>query len=131
MVKKKMRDYALNYLNTLKEKHSKMDNLSYPKLRVQNYLKDGKITVSAAKNLFKWRTRAAQFKLNYSNSYQDTSCPFCKDEPDSQEHSLQCKVVTEMIEIVGEYDEIFDDDISSDISNTIEKISKLREEERS
>ena len=69
MVKKKMRDYALNYLNTLKEKHSKMDNLSYPKLRVQNYLKDGKITVSAGKNLFKWRTRAAQFKLNYSNSY--------------------------------------------------------------
>ena len=73
MVKKKMRNYALDYLNNLKEKHSKMDNLLYIELKMQNYFKDKSITVQAAKNLFRWRTRAALFKMNYSNGFTNTA----------------------------------------------------------
>jgi hypothetical protein len=85
MVKKKLKEYSLGYLTTIKEKHSKMDQLVYPKLKIQNYLKDRKISVQAAKTLFRWRTRSALFDL-------------------------------------------FDEDIPSDISETVMKISKLREE---
>ena len=128
MVKNKMKEFSLNYLNKLKEKHSKMDNLVYPKLKTQNYLKDGEINVQAAKNLFKWRTRAALFKMNYSNSYEDTSCPSCLAEPDTQAHSLECSVIKQMIDVKGDYLEIFQEDVPSDISNTLLKISKFREE---
>ena len=124
LVKQKMKEYALNYLN----KHTKMDNLFYVKLKTQNYLKDGRISVHAAKNLFKWRTRAAFFKTNYSNSYQDTSCPLCLVEPDSQEHSLKCSEIRKLINVEGDYLDIFSDDIPSELAHTIYKITKMREE---
>ena len=50
-----------------------MGDLVNPKLKTQNYCKDGAIDVQAAKKLFEWRTRAAQFKMDYSNSYEDNS----------------------------------------------------------
>jgi predicted metal-dependent hydrolase len=45
LVKRKTKEYTLNYLLGLKEKHSKMDNLNYIELKLQNYLKDDKIPV--------------------------------------------------------------------------------------
>ena len=53
LVKKHMKEFSLNYLTTIQESHSKMDDLVYPRLKLQNYLKDGKISVQAAKTLFK------------------------------------------------------------------------------
>ena len=38
IIKLKMKEYSLEYLNNLKEKHSKMENLTYSKLKLQNYL---------------------------------------------------------------------------------------------
>jgi hypothetical protein len=128
MVKKKMRNYALEYLNNLKEKHSKMENLLYIELKMQTYFKDKSITVQAAKNLFRWRTRAALFKMNYSNGYTNTACPCCQDGPDSQEHSFQCSVIQQKVNVVGEYGDIFNDDVSKDISGTILGIMNYREE---
>ena len=40
MVKIKAKEYTLDYLLKLKGKHSKMNNLNYPELKLQNYLKD-------------------------------------------------------------------------------------------
>ena len=127
-VKGKLKEYSLNYLTTIKEKNSKMDDLIYPKLKLQNYLKDSQISVQAAKNLFRWRTRSALFKTNFGNSYLNTACPYCHVEPDSQEHALQCTVVSQKIEIMGDYSDIFDEDIPTDISESLVKIIKLREE---
>ena len=95
---------------------------------MQNYFKDKSITVQAAKNLFRWRTRAALFKMNYSNGYTNTACPCCQDGPDSQQHSFQCSVVQQKVNVVGEYSEIFNDDISKYISDTILRITNYREE---
>ena len=128
LVKQKMKEYALKYLNMLKDKHTKMDNLLYVKLKTQNYLKDGRIPVHAAKNLFKWRTRAAFFKMNYSNSYQDTSCPHCLVEPDSQEHSLECSEIKKLINVEGDYFDIFSNDIPRALAHALHKITKMREE---
>ena len=90
MVKKKLKEYSLGYLTTIKEKHSKMDQLVYPKLKIQNYLKDRKISVQAAKSLFRWRTRSALFKTNFGSSYLNTACPYCNTEP-----SLQYTIVNQ------------------------------------
>ena len=122
----KMKEYSLGYLTTIKKKHW-MDELAYLKLKIQNYLKDRKISVQAAKTLFRWRTRSALFKTNFGNSYPNTACPYCSTEPDSQEHSLQCTIVNQKIEVRGTYSDIFDEDKPYVISETEMKITKLRE----
>ena len=71
LVKKKSNEYALDYLLKMKLKHSKMDNLQYEELKIQNYLKDESITVKEAQTLFKYRTRVARFKENFKNMYEE------------------------------------------------------------
>ena len=44
LVKVKAREYALDELNKVKTGHSKMDNIYYPKLEMQHYLKNEKIS---------------------------------------------------------------------------------------
>ena len=48
-VKIQAKEYTLNYLLKLKRKHSKMENLNYPEMKLQNHLKDPDITVPEAK----------------------------------------------------------------------------------
>ena len=52
----------------LSDGHEKMNNLFYTDLKLQEYFKDENITVAEAKNLFRFRTRAAKFKENMKNS---------------------------------------------------------------
>ena len=105
-----------------------MDNLRYTDLKLQQYLKDEKIPVAEAKNLFRFRTRAAKFKENMKNSYSSMTCPLCQIQPDTQLHSVQCTVVKTKVNIKGEYKDIFSENITSSISKTLMKISKLRED---
>ena len=53
IVKIKTKEYALKNLLELKSKHTKLDNLVYSELRLQNYLKSDDIPVYEAKNLFR------------------------------------------------------------------------------
>ena len=61
LVKIRSKEHALDYLSDMKSKHSKMENLDYLELKLQNLLFDGQITVQEAKNLFRFRTRVAKF----------------------------------------------------------------------
>jgi hypothetical protein len=45
VLKIKTKEYTLDHLLNLKAKHSKMDNLMYTELKMQNYLKSKNITV--------------------------------------------------------------------------------------
>ena len=128
LVKTKAKEYTLNYLLDLKEKHSKMEKLQYTELKLQTYLKTDEIPVSEAKNLYRFRTRCAKFKENMKNGYQSTPCPFCLVQPDNQTHSVQCTVVKSRVKIDGNYEDIFKEKIPSNISKTLLNISKLREE---
>ena len=106
-----------------------MDNLDYIELKLQNYLKDDKIPVQEAKNLYRFRTRVAKFKENQKNSYDVSfACPLCQVQPDTQSHSVQCPVVRTKVEVKGTYSDIYMEDIPTDISKTLMEISKLRED---
>ena len=100
----------------MKQNHSKMANLEYKELKIQNYFKNENISVKGAQNLFKFRTRVAKFKENYKNNYEVRSCPLCLVQPDTQAHCVQCPVVKENVNIQGDYQEIFTNKISSEIS---------------
>ena len=127
LVKIKTKEYTLEYLLRLKTKHKKMENVKYSELKIQNYLKSSKITTEEAKNLYRFRTRAAKFKENLKSSYAATGCPLCFVHPDTQEHSLNCTVVQEEVTIKGKYKDIFEEDIPTNISKTLLEISKLRQ----
>ena len=62
------------------------------------------------------------------SSYQSTACPLCFVQPDSQAHSVQCTVVNGKINVMGNYEDIFNTDIPEDISRTLLRISQLRED---
>ena len=128
LVKIKTKENALEYLLNLKAQHTKMDNLAYTELKLQKYLKSEEIPVHEAKNLFRFRTRGATFKENYGDRYQSKGCPLCAVHLDTQAHSLQCEEVKEKISIEGRYSDIFREKIPKDISKTLYKISKLRED---
>ena len=130
MVKTKTKEYTLNYLLDLKEKHSKMDDLSYSNLKLQNYLKDSDKSVAEIQNLYRYRTRVAKYKENMKNSYTNTSkaCPLCLLQPDTQQHSVQCTEVKSKVLVEGTYKDIFKEDIPCDISKTLLRITKLRED---
>ena len=68
-MKIKTKEYTLDHLLNLKAKHSKMDNLMYTELKMQNYLKSENITVQEAQNLFRFRVGVAQFKANFGDRY--------------------------------------------------------------
>ena len=128
LVKKKAKEFAFEYLSKLKDQHSKMNNLFYTKLGVQEYLKSKEISVKAAKNLFKWRTRSACFKSNYKNNYSNLLCPFGHNVEDPQEHSLSCFEERNGFKIIFQYTDLFKSNISSDVAQTLLKISKSRED---
>ena len=130
IVKIKTKEFTMNYLLQLKDGHTKMDNLNYGELGLQSYLKDSRIPVAEARNLYRYRTRCVKYKENMKSSYTHTSlaCPLCLVQPDTQKHSLESNEVKSKTVIEGKYEDIFDEDIPSGISKTLLRIAKLREE---
>ena len=69
---------------------------------MQNYLRDGKIHVQEAKNLFRFRVRVAFFKENLENKYlHNLWCSLCHLYPDTKSHSVKGKEVKETVKIEG------------------------------
>ena len=107
MVKVQARELALETLNQIKSKHSKMDNLFYIDLEIQEYLKDKTLTLKQARAVFKFKTRMANFSNNFRGGKETKPCPLCDDGPDTQRHSLECKVIKQNIQIQMRYEDIF------------------------
>ena len=83
-IKNSMKEHALKNLILLKNKHKKLENLKYPELKIQKYLKSNKISVESAITLVRWRTRMARFKENYKGTYLNSACPHCLVQPDTK-----------------------------------------------
>jgi len=113
-VKKAIRDKAYIFLMEIKEKHSKLKDISYTKLEIQKYLKSSnKLTDEEKCTLFRFRVREIDVKFNYKNKYADLKCNFCKsDSDDNQYHLLQCEYFINNCENLAnnieiEYEDIF------------------------
>ena len=93
-----------------------------------SYLKSPGIPVYEAKNLFRFRNRTANFKENFGDKYPNKACPLCTVHMDTQTHAVQCDQIKQTISVEGSYSNIFKEKIPSDISKTLYKITKLRED---
>ena len=133
LVKEKVKTSTLKYLNKFKVKHSKMDNLNYTKLAIQPYLTSTKIYPQLAKDSFKWRTRMAQFRINFRNGSDDIQCSLGCQHEDSQQNIIKCDAIKsqspELATLKVSYNDIFSNNPSK-IKNNMEiliKAYKIRE----
>ena len=90
LIKERCKLHAFNELIDIKGGHSKMKNLQYKNLEMQNYLKDKTIHTGIAKSLFRFRTRMVDVRNNFATSNPILSCPFDDDSLDDQQHLLKC-----------------------------------------
>ena len=86
----------------IKEKHSKMNNISTTKLECNSYLTDKRLTPDEVKLIFSLRTRSYFVKKNYRNKFQnDLLCFLCRTDVDENEHLLKCRVLQNKISEVN------------------------------
>ena len=65
LVKVKAKELAIKNLKAKKETHSKLRNLAYDDLKMQNYLSCEETNICQKKLLFKYRTRIETFGENF------------------------------------------------------------------
>ena len=129
LVKVKAFEYEFSRLMKAKNGHSKMDNLSYSKLEMQKYLRLENLYASGARTLFRYRTRMANFGENFREGSAAVNCPLCGLHLDNQEMAFyNCPVIKANVKIRGQYEDIFKKNVSTELVNTLDNISKFREE---
>ena len=132
MVKSKIYEYALDQLNLEKISHSKMDNVVYPELKIQDYLLSEDISTAEKMNLFHFRTRMASFSDNYRDgSNQPIPCKMCGFHRDCQEHSVTCHATMANVTHRGKYSEKFSSKISRETATMLMEIMNNRQEKNS
>jgi hypothetical protein len=93
-IKKEIKEATFKYLRKLQEGHTKVKEIKYTNMKVQEYLK------SHMKNDHKELLMAVRSKMvrtiqnNFKNHNQEARmCPLCKESPDSQEHCMACPII--------------------------------------
>ena len=75
-IKLKVRHATFQYLMEVKQNHSKMRNLKYTTLEVQNYLKSPIFKSDNHSTLYALRTRTVRgIRSDFGQMYADQSCP--------------------------------------------------------
>ena len=128
LVKEKIKNYE--FCELLRGKRSKLENLNYFKLEMQEYLWLNSMNKKEALVLFKFRTRMAPFGENYKAGNVTTICPLCSSHTDSQEESFTCVVLNRVIKIQGRYSDIFGSKFPKVLIDTLYKIYWFREDFR-
>ena len=116
LVKEACENKALEYLNKVKAKHSKVRDIQHSKWEMQGYLQPNQeyLSIQEAKFIFLLRTRMLDVKVNFENKYRDKSCPNCETREDSQPHLLECvKLIdgTAIANSIPDYCDLFGDNL--------------------
>ena len=127
LVKTKAKQYALNLLIDKQKKHSKMKNLSYTELAMQEYFKIEGISTKQAQNVFKWRVRMAPLGENFRGNEKLKMCPLCLSHPDNQTMIFKCESLKNRMKMECEFEDLYSNNITLKTAITITKIEELRE----
>ena len=132
LVKKHAKNFEFQRFLDIKsvKAKSKMKYLFYSEFKMQDYLLLKDMNTSQAKAMFKFRVRMAPFGENFRGGQTTVICPLCKGHPDSQSESFGCPAIKKVIDVKGEYNQIFGGKFSSDLVKTVQNIYNFREEYR-
>ena len=126
MLKKKAREIAFESLVEMKVKHSKMNNLEYKELKLQEYFQLPRIRIEQVREIFKFRTRMLTFGENFRGAKESVICPLCRSHADSQAWCLQCPAMMKELSSSVKLDGIYGDEVTIETAETIEEIMKIR-----
>jgi hypothetical protein len=128
IVKLKVKQFAFNKLLNEKQTYSKLRKLKYKDFKMQSYLEDSETTIEEKITTFKWRTSMEQcFGENFRGSKGTVRCPQCMTHSDSQKESFyNCNFIRNQVELTGNYELIYEDNIKHTLVKTISRISKLK-----
>ena len=128
LVNNKIRVKADEFLSSLRDKHSKTENLlSYS---FQRYLGCDNLDVKQKQLLFKLRSRSVHTKANYKNKYKfDLSCSHCKDvnSEENDAHLLFCPAIKALLKDPAVLQNVKHEDIFDQLPKQI-KVTKVYEE---
>ena len=117
-------------LEKIKETHSKVKNISYLRLEMQDYLMPNdveKMNKDEVKMIFKIRCRMLNIKMNMKNQYDTFTCLVCLNEDETQKHVYECKEILKLNNKkhseIPEYEEIFSGNVHKKV-----KIARILEE---
>ena len=117
-VKCKVREAAFAYLKQKQIGHSKMDNLSYEKLKISKYMNNPIFNSQSVQMLFALRTRTVRnIKTDFPGMFPDVVCPLGCAHIDSLPNILVCPVLQANIQTNNlvieavKYQDIFSPDI--------------------
>ena len=123
-MKVKAREYALDELTKMKAGYSKMDNIYYPRLEMQHYLKNEKINPENAKLIIAYRTRLAYFTENLQSPYGPKHCPLCFTHLDNQQGAFKFPKILPSLG-KGKYEELFLNDILLYLIKNLKTVRKV------
>jgi hypothetical protein len=92
---KNTKQKAFEYLIEKAKNHSKVNEKLYSDCEGLDHYNDGRFRPDLINILFKFRTRMFLVKNNFRSNYtnNDTLCPVCHDQEDTQEHLFECKKI--------------------------------------
>ena len=125
-VKKEAKQNAFEVLSSMKDGHSKMENIHYTEIKMQDYMKSENLKLNEALNIFKIRTRMAKFGENFRAGADFILCPLCSEDLDNLKHSFQCKIIRREIEIQGDLSDIYSENVSKETAQIVTKIINTR-----
>ena len=128
LVKQRAKQFTLDKLLVKKAKHSKMINLNYSELKMQDYFMKEDFDNYQKKTIFKLRTRMESFGENFRCGKNYVICPLCGLHRDSQDLCLQCPIIRQDIKSNGSISDIYGNEFENNIVHTIIKALEKRNE---
>ena len=112
IVKDKITEYSLREQEKRKRLHSKVKDVKHEELtKPEKYLTNNNITYKLSSLIFNLRCKGqTEFKANFHNMQESNVCPLCKEDNDTQEHALTCRIVSKDLRnklMNIEYDDLF------------------------
>ena len=99
MVRSTIQQKTFKKLENKKQTHSKVKNLKYIRLEMQEYLKPHgvkNVNKEVTQNIFRIRSKVINLKINRKNQYENYECKVCLVEDGSQEHIYECKMIWDL-----------------------------------
>ena len=107
-----------------------MKDIYNSEFKMQQYLELREMTASKAKVWFKFRVRMAPFGENFRGGDKTVLFPLCALHPDGQADSFYCTEMKKLVNIRGEYKNVFSENFSAELIQTVFNIYNFREEYR-
>ena len=71
-------------------KHTKIEQVEYDKLEIQEYLLEGNMNTDLSKLIFKTRGKNLEIKAHKKWKYNDNICVGCEEREETEEEFLSC-----------------------------------------